>query len=57
MIKIFDEVVTADDDLVYLRAEGWVHTGALERVLEHPKELLEVAICTRHSALFRETLF
>ena len=32
-----------------------MHTGTLERVLEHPKEFLKVAARTRRSALVLES--
>ena len=57
VFKVLDEVITVDDDLIDLARQRGVDACALERVLEHPKQLLEVAASTRGSTLLKEAFF
>ena len=56
VVKVLTKVITVDDDLVDLAGERWVDPCALEGVLKHPEQLLEVPTRTRRPTLVQECL-
>ena len=57
IFEVIDQLVPIDHDLINLARQARMHTRALERVLEHPEELLEEATRARCCALVQECLF
>ena len=45
VVEVLAQIVPIYHDLVDFAGEDWVHACALERVFEHPEQLLKVATC------------